>query len=413
MSDPIIIDYESKDFPFVMHLLKQMKKELVIFDLETSDLLKSENFGITEIATMRFRLDGTIRLVCRRMNPERPISEKAAEITGISNEDVANEPTYDKLMGGAMMDMARDYVVSGFNIRQFDIPGVVKMHERYGLMEPRFMDVIDVRDIWTSVASTERGKLVDVMEHYGCKPDGAHQAFADVVMTGMILNEMLWRHGVDAIMRQRVIDNEALLHNAVESDNLSSTPKAFSKSIALENRVVTLLTAPGARYVGQNKLLKDLGLSYKDGYEVSRVVSGLISDERFKPGFFGVPASQDYLSKHLAQVIHEMGIYPGDSDFKRKPLMEGLKARGSMPGSLDYVQLNVALALNKIEPSAELLAHRERMAGIAKDATEEDGPAIPEAPMTELELETGEFSYEGGVLDDFPAPQKSSPSMGM
>lgn len=397
MSDPIVIDYKSDDFPFVMHLLKQLKKELVIFDLETSDLLKSENFGITEIATMRFRLDGSIRLVCRRMNPERPISEKAAEITGITNEAVANEPTYDKLMAGAMLDMARDYVVSGFNIRQFDIPGIVKMHERYSLLEPRFTDVIDVRDVWVSVAGTERGKLVDVMEHYGCQPDGAHQAFADVVMTGMILNEMLWRHGVDAILRNRVIDNEALLHNAVESDNLSSTPKAFSRGLALEAKIVSLLTSDGARYVGQNKLLKDLGLSYKDGYEVSRVVSGLISDDRFPQGFFAVPASQAFLIKHLASTIHSMGIYPGDSDFKLKPLMEVLKTLPGIPSSLDYIQLNVALALNPVEPTQEVLDKRAARDAAASAETEIEEPELPQQPVSEVDI-----IEEEGCLSDFP-----------
>lgn len=354
-SEPIILEYDSSDFPLLVSMVKKLDKELVIFDLETSDLLRSQNFGITEIATMRIKLDGSVRLYCRRLNPERPISPEASAITGITDDDVKNEPLYGEAIGESMAYLARDFMVSGFNIRSFDIPGILKVHERYGLAQPRFLDVVDVRDIWMAVSKGERGKLTDVMEHYGLKADGAHQAFADVVMTAMILNEMIWRHGIDAVLRSRVVDLEAAAHNAVEADVLTDAPKAFSKGLALEMRVTEHLLQPGYRYLGVRKIASELGLSYKDDYEVSRVVSSLVDDERFKPEFFAIRDAQAFLATHLEAVIQEMDCYPGEPEFKLKPLMDALRKVGGHPRSLDYVQIHVALDALNIEPPADRL----------------------------------------------------------
>jgi len=107
-----------------------------------------------------------------------------------------------------------------------------------------------------------------------------------------------------------------------------------------------------------------LGLSYKDDYEVSRVVSSLVDDERFKPEFFAIRDAQTFLATHLEAVIQEMDCYPGEPEFKLKPLMDALRKVGGHPRSLDYVQIHVALEALNIQPPLERI--RSDCGGVAE-----------------------------------------------
>lgn len=67
-----------------------------MLDLETTGL-DVANDRIIEIALIKLNPDGTQTEYYKRVNPTIPISKESAEITGISDEMVKNEPTFEVL----------------------------------------------------------------------------------------------------------------------------------------------------------------------------------------------------------------------------------------------------------------------------------------------------------------------------
>jgi DNA polymerase III epsilon subunit-like protein len=344
--------FNLEPFGLLHRLARQIDRDLLIYDLETSDLLDSENFGITEIAVMRVFRDGTIKVHTRMLNPERPISPKASEITGITDDDVKDREHYGEGLAKAMCGAARDCLVIGFNIRNFDIPGILKIHERYGFDTPWFVDVLDVRDLWIALSGKKAGRLTDIVEMYGLHVEDAHQAAADVAMTGLVLNQMLWRHGVDAALRHRITDTEAASVGAVGDDGRSHAPKALSKSFVIRERLKKHF-AEGGDYTGMRPLAKLLGFSDDERFEADGELSGLIRSKDVSPEQVALAVPQEFLAKHLESVLTDLGVDPSDGGFRLKPVMEGLKAKSGFPKDLDYIQLRAALVMRAEEKEHE------------------------------------------------------------
>lgn len=338
--------FEAAPFALLVRLAQQVDRDLLIYDLETSDLLDSPNFGITEIAVMRVMRDGVIRVHTRVLNPERPISAKAAEITGLTNEIVKDLPPYGEQLARAMCAGAKGCMVIGFNHRNFDIPGVMQIHERYNLPKPVFVDVLDVRDLWVALTGKKGGKLVDIVAAYGLTVEDAHQAAADVAMTGLVLNQMLWRHGVDAVLAHRITDMEAEMNGTVGSDGRSHAPKALSKTFVVRERLKKHF-AEGGAYTGMTALAKELGFSSDEKYEADGELGSLVKSKDIAPERVALPKAQAFLDQHLEGVLTELDTDPEDSGFKMKPVMELLKKRGGAPRELDYIQLRAAIVLRE------------------------------------------------------------------
>ena len=73
-----------------------IQKPLVIFDLETTglDMVKDRVIQLSYIKVMP---DGEEKRVNLTINPEIEIPQFVTELTGISNEDVADKPTFKQL----------------------------------------------------------------------------------------------------------------------------------------------------------------------------------------------------------------------------------------------------------------------------------------------------------------------------
>ena len=73
-----------------------LTKPLIVFDLETTglDMVKDR---IIQISYIKVNPDGTEVRKNQFINPEKPIPEEVVELTGISNEDVKEAPTFKQL----------------------------------------------------------------------------------------------------------------------------------------------------------------------------------------------------------------------------------------------------------------------------------------------------------------------------
>ena len=108
-----------------------LTKPLVIFDLETTglDLVKDR---IIQISYIKVSPNGDEERGDELMNPERPIEPIITQLTGISNEDVKDKPTF-KQLSQKLADKFTGCDFAGFNSNHFDIPLLAEEFLRAGI----------------------------------------------------------------------------------------------------------------------------------------------------------------------------------------------------------------------------------------------------------------------------------------
>ena len=97
-----------------------LTKPIVIFDLETTglDLVKDR---IIQISYIKVYPDGKEERGNELVNPEKPIDPMISQLTGITNDDVKDKPTF-KQLGHTLADKFTGCDFAGFNSNHFDIP---------------------------------------------------------------------------------------------------------------------------------------------------------------------------------------------------------------------------------------------------------------------------------------------------
>jgi len=163
-------------------------KPLAVFDLETT----GTNVGvdrIVEICIIKLNPDGKEQVLIQRINPGIPIPPESTLVHGISNDDVAGEPTFP-LVAGKLAIFLNNCDLAGYNCNKFDIPLLVEEFLRadipFDLKGRRF---VDVQNIFHKM---EPRTLKAAYKFY-CRKDliNAHSAEADARATLEILQAQL------------------------------------------------------------------------------------------------------------------------------------------------------------------------------------------------------------------------------
>ena len=108
-----------------------LTKPLVIFDLETTglDLVKDR---IIQISFIKVMPNGLEERGDELINPEKPIDPQITQLTGISNEDVKDKPTF-KQLAQKLAQKFSGCDFAGFNSNNFDIPLLAEEFLRAGI----------------------------------------------------------------------------------------------------------------------------------------------------------------------------------------------------------------------------------------------------------------------------------------
>ncbi len=172
----------------------QLKRPLVFLDLETTGLNVATD-RIVEICVLKLNLDGTQDIKTRRLNPTIPISPQAQAIHGISNEDVAHEPTF-KEIAKSLAQWMEGCDIAGYNSTKFDVPMLAEEFLRAGVeYDFRKRKLIDVQNIFHKM---EQRTLKAAYKFYCDKElEDAHSAEADTIATKELLECQLERYPDD------------------------------------------------------------------------------------------------------------------------------------------------------------------------------------------------------------------------
>ncbi len=191
----------------------KLKRPICFFDLETTGV-NVVNDRIVEISILKLFPNGTQESKTWLVNPERAIPKETTAIHGITDEKVANEPTFKEL-AHTIHDLIKDSDLAGYNSNRFDIPLIAEEFLRVGIdfnMGKR--KAVDIQNIFHRM---EQRTLSAAYKFY-CQKDleNAHSAEADTTATYEILKSQLDRYedelenNIDFLSdfsnRQRVVD---------------------------------------------------------------------------------------------------------------------------------------------------------------------------------------------------------------
>jgi len=162
----------------------KLEKPIVFFDLETTGVQVAKD-RIVEISILKVFPNGNKESKTWLVNPTIPIPEVTTAIHGISDEKIANEPTFDQL-AVEISELINNCDLAGFNSNKFDIPLLAEEFLRVGIdfsMENR--KAVDIQNIFHKL---EQRTLVAAYQFY-CNKDltNAHSAEADTTATFEVL----------------------------------------------------------------------------------------------------------------------------------------------------------------------------------------------------------------------------------
>ena len=168
-----------------------LTKPICFFDLETTGINVSKD-RIVEIAILKVFPSGEKESRTWLVNPEMEIPEESTQIHGITNEDVADKPTF-KALASKVAKMIEGSDVAGFNSNRFDIPVLAEELLRAGQeLDLKKCRPVDVQVIFHKM---EPRNLSAAYKFY-CDKDliDAHSAEADTLATYEILKAQIEKY---------------------------------------------------------------------------------------------------------------------------------------------------------------------------------------------------------------------------
>jgi DNA polymerase-3 subunit epsilon len=169
----------------------KLSKPICFFDLETTGINITTD-RIVEISILKVYPNGTEESKTWLVNPEMPIPPEVVAIHGISNEKVANEPTF-KEIAKDVYNMIKDADLGGFNSNRFDIPLLAEEMLRADVdFDMKNRVSVDVQTIFHKM---EKRTLSAAYKFYCDKNlDDAHSAEADTNATYEVLKSQIERY---------------------------------------------------------------------------------------------------------------------------------------------------------------------------------------------------------------------------
>ncbi|MBR0180770.1 MAG: 3'-5' exonuclease [Prevotella sp.] len=186
-----------------------LTKPLVVFDLETTglDLAKAR---IIQISYIKVNPDGSEERDNKLINPEEPIPPFITQLTGVTDEDVKDKPTFKEIAA----KLAEEFTgcdFAGFNSNGYDIPLLAEEFLRAGIdFDFSKCRMIDAMNIFRKM---ERRNLASAYKFYcGRKMEEdfeAHRADQDTEATYRVLMGELDKYapGANPDEPEKVLEN--------------------------------------------------------------------------------------------------------------------------------------------------------------------------------------------------------------
>ena len=211
-----------------------LTRPLIVFDLETTglDFIRDR---IIQISYIKVSPDGTEERENIFVNPEKPIPHEVVELTGITDDDVKDAPTF-KTLAPQLCEKFKGCDFAGYNSNHFDIPMLAEEFLRAGI-DFAFSKVrlIDAQTIFHKM---ERRNLAAAYKFYcGRKMEDdftAHRADEDTEATYRVLMGELDKYAPGVQEEpDRVLENDMdyLAEFSKQNDNVDFAGRIVWKPV--------------------------------------------------------------------------------------------------------------------------------------------------------------------------------------
>lgn len=162
----------------------------IVIDLETTGLSPQDD-RIIEIGAVKVVNGEIIEKFSCLVNPEREVSSRITELTGITQEMVDNEPKWADICG-KLYEFLGDYVLIGHNIN-FDYSFLkVNFYRMNYSFERKGIDTLKIaRCLHKELPSRS---LASMCNYYDIHNRAAHRALADVEVTNCLYQKFVEQH---------------------------------------------------------------------------------------------------------------------------------------------------------------------------------------------------------------------------
>ena len=211
-----------------------LTRPLIVFDLETTglDFIRDR---IIQISYIKVSPDGTEERENIFVNPEKPIPREVVELTGITDDDVKDAPTF-KTLAPQLSEKFKGCDCAGYNSNHFDIPMLAEEFLRAGIdFDFSKVRLIDAQTIFHKM---ERRNLAAAYKFYcGRKMEDdftAHRADEDTEATYRVLMGELDKYAPGVQEEpDRVLENDmdSLAEFSKQNDNVDFAGRIVWKPV--------------------------------------------------------------------------------------------------------------------------------------------------------------------------------------
>jgi DNA polymerase III epsilon subunit family exonuclease len=164
--------------------------DVVVVDVETTGWL-ADAAAITEIGAVRLAVDQPVREFSALVNPGMPIPPVITELTGITDDMVADAPAIGEVLP-RFLEFASGSVIVAHNA-PFDLGFLTAACAQNGIAWPpcAVIDTAVLARLVLRPGTVADHKLTTLAEHFGTRTDPCHRALADAKATAGVLGGLL------------------------------------------------------------------------------------------------------------------------------------------------------------------------------------------------------------------------------
>ena len=166
-------------------------KDYVVFDLETTGI-SCYTDQVIEIAALTVQDNKVAECFSSFVNPQRSIPYSATRVNGITDDMVADAPTFDSVLND-FIEFIEDLPLVGHNIHSFDLKYIYRDSMEYfgAVPDNDYVDTLYLSRM--CLPDLEHHTLADMACHYRISTKGAHRALNDCQMNQKVY-EKLGKH---------------------------------------------------------------------------------------------------------------------------------------------------------------------------------------------------------------------------
>lgn len=334
----------------------------VCFDIETTGKNQKTD-EIIEISALRIENGVVVDSFDQLVQPENSISLDVTDLTGITNEMVADAPTIEDVMPN-FLKFIGNHILVGHNIATFDLPMCRRAASAicHCSLPNSYIDTLSLA---RKVLKLDGYKLFQVADALDIVPEGAHRALVDCETTRLCFEAL---QSMSASPIEVRIPNEKPKFSPEELELLGRKPKAVSKRNISQQDFVRFKNRPHAKDIVPSVQMFDPAHPLYD--QICVITGGLL---QMSDG-------------DAMQAIVDHGGHPADGVTKKTTMLivggasDPEKKSGKLKKAEEYIAKGQSIRILSEEEFLSLLNQESVSTSVSNPVLEtihEEKPVIP------------------------------------